>query len=176
MNLDLNKNQGRAAGTFGCVLCCLVICGTIAFIAYLLLGSKSDLAPRLWRPVVIELNGKQTVLGETRQMEFWTPSAKTKDYLHMDAGVVTINEQWEAIPSDDANVQFGSVLHSNKYVLGYRRVEVWGQGRTNFKPGWWWTVSVLTNCTAGDMATSYHGFWKNQQPVYLEVIDNRGHD
>lgn len=176
MNLELNKYQGRAAGSFCGVLNCLAICGTIAFVAYLLLGSKPDLAPRLWRPVVIESNGDQTVLGETRQMEFWTPSAKTKDFLHMDAGMVVTNEQWEALPSDDAVVQFGSALHSNKVVLGYRRVEVWGQGRTNYKPGWWWNVTVLTNCSAGDMATLYHGFWKNQQPVYLEVIDNRGHN
>jgi len=127
-------------------------------------------------PVVVEANGNETVLGETRQLEFWTPSAKTKDYLHTEGGNVVATERWEVLSNDDAVVQFGKVLHSSPNVLGYRRVEVWGQGRTNFKPGWWWTLNVITNYPVSDLARSYQEFWKSHQTLFIEVIDNRGSD
>ena len=167
-------------GAFACskTLCgtasCLFVCATIAFVAYLVISSKSAPARRLWVPVVVETNGSQTVLGETRQMEFWTPSVKTQDYLHKEGGEVAGSEKWQVIPSDDAVLQFGALLHSNQNVLGYHRVEDWGQGRTSFKPGWWWTVNVFTNYSVVDMAHAYQTFWKVSQPVFIEVIDNRG--
>jgi len=128
-------------------------------------------------PVVVQTNGDQTVLGETRQLEFWTPSARTGDYLHKEeGGVVAKDDKWQMITNDDAVVQFGAVLHSNLEVLGYRRVEVWGQGHTSFKPGWWWTVNVFTNSSTADLAQTYQNFWKSSQPLFIEVIDNRGSD
>jgi hypothetical protein len=107
-------------------------------------------------------------------MEFWTPSAKTKDYLSKANGEVAAPDQWQVIPTDDTVLQFGSILHSNKNVLGYRRVEVWGHGRTTFKPGWWWTLNVLTNYSEADLGHAYEDFWKSHQAVFIEVIDNRG--
>jgi hypothetical protein len=92
----------------------------------------------------------------------------------MENGQVVPTETWEAISNEDAVLQFGTMLHTNLSVLGYRRIEVWGQGRTNFKPGWWWTLNVLTNYTAGDLAQSYEQFWKSHQTLFVEVIDNRG--
>ena len=154
----------------------VIVCATIAFIAYLVFSQPSGVARRLWIPVVVEPHGKQTVLGETRQMEFWTPSVKTKDYLHQEGGGVASNETWQVIPSEDTVLQFGALLHSNVNVLGYRRVEVWGQGRSSFKPGWWWTMNVFTNYSVGDLAHTYQTFWKSAQPVFIEVIDNRGSD
>jgi hypothetical protein len=126
--------------------------------------------------VVVDVTGKETILGETRQMEFWTPSARTKDFLRQENGGVTSNETWQVLSSDDAAIQFGALLHSNVNVLGYRRVEVWGQGRSSYKPGWWWTVNAFTNYTVGDLAQTYQGYWKSAQPVFIEVIDNRGSD
>ena len=157
-------------------LCCLFVCATIAFIVCRLVTSHSGPSRRLWMPVVVETNGNQTVLGETRQMEFWTPSAKTKDYLHQEGGKVADSERWQVIPNDDAVLQFGMLLHSNVSVLGYRRVETWGQGRTAFKPGWWWTLNVFTNYSVVDLAHTYQTYWKAPQPVFIEVIDNRGSD
>jgi len=171
---DKRKAALARAVTFFGMVCCICVCVTIAFIAHLVISSSPAPTPRLWVPVVVEANGKQTALGETRQFEFWTPSAKTKDYLPMEAGVVIAQEKWEVVPSDDAVLEFGSILHSNKSVLGYRRVEVWGQGRTKFKPGWWWTITALTNYSAGDLADSYRKYWKLSQGVFIEVVDNRG--
>jgi hypothetical protein len=152
---------------------CVCICATIALIAYLFVPHAQP-ARRLWTPYLVQTNGTESILGESRQLEFWTPSAKTKDFLHMEKGQVVPTETWEVISNDDPDVQFGMMFHTNFNVLGFRRIEVWGQGRTTFKPGWWWTLNVFTNYTADDLAQTYEDFWKSHQPVFVEVIDNRG--
>src|SRR5262249_7563622 len=152
MIIPFQKNlHANCANTLCGVLCCLFICATIVIVTYLHTSSNSAPQRRLWVPVVVETNGNQAILGETRQMEFWTPSAKTKDYLPKENGLVFDKEKWQVISNDDAVVQFGLLLHSNLGVLGYRRVEIWGQGRTTFKPGWWWTMNVSTNYTIGEL-------------------------
>jgi len=136
MNEESNTKAGsRPCGSFS-IVCLLCICVGIGLIAYHL-APRSEPPRRLWLPVVISTNGDQTILGDMRQFEFWTPSAKTKDYLDKEGGEVAAAERWEAIPSDDVVVQFGQMLHTNRNVLGYRRIEEWGQGRSNYKPGWW---------------------------------------
>jgi len=176
----MNTQPQKSTGAFACpktlcgTLSCVIICATIAFIACLVISPRSGPSRRLWIPVVIETNGNETVLGETRQMEFWTPSVKTKDYLAKHAGEVSDREKWEIIQSDEAVIQFGIILHTNDNVFGYRRVEEWGQGRTGYKPGWWWTMNVATNFTAGELAHTYREYWKSTQPMLIEVIDNRG--
>ena len=156
------------------VACCVCLCATIAFIVHRVTASHAEPPRRLWLPVVIDTNGRGTVLGETRRLEFWTPSVKTKDYLSKEGGEVTAKDKWQVLPSEDAVLQFGTMLRTNANVLGYRRVEAWGQGRSKFKPGWWWTLNVLTNYTAGDLAKDYQNFWKSQQGLFVELIDNRG--
>jgi hypothetical protein len=160
--------------TFWGALSVACICAAVVFIVYRLVPAKSEEPRRLWTPVVVETNGNQTILGETRQLEFWTPSVRTKDFLPAKNGSIYIKEKWEVVPSDDAAFQFGSLLHSNRSVLGYRRVEVWGHGTTEYKPGWWWSVTVTTNYTAGDLSRAYKTFWNPPSPVLVEVIDNRG--
>ena len=82
----MSERFRRKEAAFACpsTLCgtisILCICATVGFVAYLLLG-KSQAPRRLWSPVVIEVNGNENVLGDTRQMEFWTPSVETKNYL-----------------------------------------------------------------------------------------------
>ncbi len=165
-------SDGRISGA----VCCVAVCALIGFLAYLLATRpQPSQARRLWLPVVVETNGNHAILGETRQFEFWTPSAKTKDFLKTDNSQTPSNEQWESIPSDDAVLKFGESLHANRNVLGFRRVEVWGQGRTAFKPGWWWTVNVYSNYSVGEMGRFYQDYWKSSQAVFIEVIDNRGH-
>jgi hypothetical protein len=178
--LNMNKPVPNKESAFGCpnTFCgtasCLFICATIAFIAWVIASNHPAPPPRLWMPIVVDAKGNQTILGETRQMEFWTPSAETKDYLHTENGDVVDSEKWQVISNDDVVVQFGAMLHSNQDILGYRRVEAWGQGRTSYKPGWWWTLNVYTNYSVVDLAQAYQKFWKQSQPVFIEVIDNRG--
>jgi len=179
-NTNMNKHASKNESAFGCpnTFCgaasCLFICATIAFIAWVAVSKQSAQSPRLWVPVLVDSQGSQTILGETHQMEFWTPSVETKNYLHTENGEIADSEKWQVISNDDVLVQFGAMLHSNQNILGYRRVEEWGQGQTVFKPGWWWTLNVYTNCSVVDLAQAYQKFWKESHPVFIEVIDNRG--
>jgi hypothetical protein len=176
MNEQSQKgNPSTGALKLFSLLCFASVCALIGFLAYRYAPQRAEPSRRLWWPVVVNTNGSETVLGDYRQFEFWTPSVKTKDYLHGEGGQVVVQEKWEVLPNEDAVLQFGSILHSNKNVLGYRRVEVMGQGRTSFKPGWWWTVNVLNDYSAGEMGRVYQNFWKSSQAVFIEVIDNRGH-
>jgi len=166
--MHFSKNASACAKT----LCCVCICAAVVVICCLF---ASRPAPRkLWEPLLVGTNGETTVMGESRQLEFWTPSADTKDYLHKENGKVVRTETWEVLSNDAPNVAFGTMLKSNGNVLGYRRVLVWGQGQTLYKPGWWWTVNVFTNYTAGDLARTYDEFWKSHQILFVEVIDERG--
>jgi|SRR5690242_427146 len=177
MNANPIKNGAAStrSNTFYGAVSCLFICVTIAFIAHLAFSPHSGPARRLWLPVVVDTNGDQTtIVGESRQLEFWTPSIKTRDYLHKVGGKIDETDKWQIITNDDAVVQFGHWLRSNSFVLGYRRTEVWGQGRTGFKPGWWWTLNVLTNYPVGELGRTYEAFWKSHRMVFVEVIENRG--
>jgi hypothetical protein len=152
------------------------ICITVAFVSYLFLHHAAEKPRRLWIPVVFQTNGVATVLGETRQLEFWTPSAKTKDFMTRQSGEIADSDRWEILDSEDRVMEFGMKLHNDPDVLGYRRNEVWGHGRTDFKPGWWWTMSVTTNYSVKELDRVYQDFWKSGKTVYVEVIDNRGRE
>src|ERR1700722_5484278 len=114
-----NESASACPNTLCGVACCLFVCATIAFIAHLFISTHSVQAPRLWITAVVATNGNQaTIMADTRRMEFWTPSAKTKDYLSKEGGKIADNDKWQVIPSDAAVLQFGGILHSNANVLG----------------------------------------------------------
>ena len=153
----------------------LLVWAAIAGLAcFVFLQRQAEPARRLWLPVVVGTNDSTPILGETHRLEFWTPSAKTKDYLSTNGGSYEDNERWQILTSDDKVNEFGMMLHSNRAIFGYRRVEEWGQGRTGFKPGWWWTMNAATDFTAVDLARAYRQFWNSPQAVLVEVIENRG--
>lgn len=112
----------------------------------------------------------------TRRMEFWTPSVRTKDFLARDDGNIRDRDKWKAIQGDERVIEFGKLLRSDSGVLGYRRYEVWGHGRTVPKPGWWWTMTVSTNYSVEKLVRAYRDFWKSPNAVFVEVIDNRAHE
>ena len=157
------------------ILPLLLGCAAIACLGYVAFSQRPpDSTRRLWLPVIVETNDNTTVLSETRQLEFWTPSIKTRDFLSTNGGGYSDNEKWQVLASEERVKDFGMVLHSNRSIFGYRRVEESGQGRTGFKPGWWWTINVETNFTAVDLARTYRQFWNSPQALFVEVIDNRG--
>jgi hypothetical protein len=175
MNETSRRNQEAAStpNTLLGTICFICVCATVVSIVYVAVP-RSEIPRRLWTPVLIETNGNETILPPSRQLEFWTPSARTRDYLHKENGQVVPSEMWEVISNDEAVEQFGMLLHSSSSVIGYRRVEVWGQGKTSFKPGWWWTLNVFTNYTADDLSHAYESYWQSHQILFVEVIDNRG--
>ena len=167
-------SRGQGSKSSG-VLPWLLVCATVAYLGHLALTSRPSASTRrLWLPVVVETNDVASILGETRQMEFWTPSVRTKEYLSSNGGDYTDKEKWQVLTNDDRVRDFGAMLHSNHAIYGYRRIEEWGQGRTGFKPGWWWTMTVATNFTEVDLAQAYRKFWNSPQTVFIEVVDSRG--
>ena len=167
-----------SAKSFWTFLTVLVVCSTLAFALYNLRPEKKNAPPRrLWTPLVVNNLNTEMIVPDTLRLEFWTPSAKTKDFVSKepkDAG--DTNRHWEVIESEEMVVQFGQHLRKDTDVVGYRRMEVWGHGRTGLKPGWWWSITVRTNYPVAKLAKSYREFWKTPSSVFVEVIDNRGHD
>jgi hypothetical protein len=167
-----------AAKSFWTFLSVLAVCATAAFGIYQLQPEKNAAAPRrLWTPLVINNLNTEMIVPDTLRLEFWTPSAKTKEFLSKqpkDDG--DTNRNWEIIESEEMVAQFGQHLRKDQDVVGYRRMEVWGHGRTGLKPGWWWSITVRTNYPVAKLAKSYREFWKTPSSVFVEVIDNRGHD
>jgi hypothetical protein len=163
--------------TFWGVLPFALVCATIAFALYLIVPSASKETPssrRLWTPLVVTPEGNPMVVPDSLRLEFWTPSSKTRDYLAKEGGTARDAGTWEAIENEEPVMQFGRLLRSDSDVLGYRRAEVWGHGRTTLKPGWWWSMTVKTNYSVGKLVRTYRDFWKSPSGVFVEVIDNRG--
>src|SRR5579871_3589873 len=107
-----NRSGSGAAMWFFAAICCVGICGMVCFVAY---SNTNHTQPRrLWSPMIVGSTNGGTILGETRQLEFWTPSSKTKDYLHQEKGEVTPTEKWQIIGSEDPLLEFGSMLRSNQ--------------------------------------------------------------
>jgi hypothetical protein len=152
----------------------VLLCAVVGFVAYELGRQSHGAKPRrLWTPIVVTPTGAETALeAGTRRMEFWTPSGRTKDHLARERGVIPERDQWEIISSDEPVQQFGALLRTNVSVLGYRRAEVWGHGRTTLKPGWWWTMTVMTNYSVQTFIQAYRNFWKSSNAVFVEVIEN----
>lgn len=153
-----------------------LICAALSFVTWIYLRPVTPTPPRrMWTPVVASGKGQELVIQPpSRRMEFWTPSARTKDHLVREGGQPRPQDRWEIMASDDPVHQFGSVLRSNVNVLGYRRAEVWGHGRTQLKPGWWWTMTVTTNYTVQHLLTAYRDFWRSSNALFVEVIENPG--
>ena len=180
MKLRLHSAAARraaAAKTFLGFLSIVVICATVGFAIYKFAPAKITAPPRrLWTPLVINNLNVEMVVPDTLRLDFWTPSSKTKDYLTKDPkDTGDTNRNWEVIESEERVIQFGQYLRKDVEVIGYRRTEVWGHGRTGLKPGWWWSITVRTNYPAAKLAKSYREFWKTSSSVFVEVIDNRGH-
>ncbi|HEY2951090.1 MAG TPA: hypothetical protein VGK40_00830, partial [Verrucomicrobiae bacterium] len=140
--------------TFWSVLPVAFVCATIAFALYLIVPSTTKETPpsrRLWTPLVVTPEGNPMVVPDSLRLEFWTPSSKTRVFLAKEGGTARDAGTWEAIESEEPVMQFGRLLHSDSDVLGYRRAEVWGHGRTTLKPGWWWSMTVKTNYSVGKL-------------------------
>ena len=164
----------RKANLWSALIVALV-CATVAYIAHQFIHRSP--ARRLWTPIVVTPEGTETTLAAaTRRLEFWTPSSRTKDYVAREGGGIRDRDKWEAIASEEPVQQFGALLRTNSNVLGYRRAEVWGHGRTVLKPGWWWTMTVTTNYSVQTLLQSYRGFWKSTNAVFVEQIENPGEE
>ena len=178
LNPAATSGSVAAPRTVWSFLSILVVCALLAFAIYKLAPAKTPAPPhRLWTPLVVNNLGGEMNVPDQLRLEFWTPSSKTKDYVTKNSrdGADT-NRHWEILESEEPVVQFGQRLRKDDEVLGFRRTEVWGHGRTGLKPGWWWSITVRTNYPPTKLAKTYREFWKTSNSVFVEVIDNRGHE
>ena len=106
--------------------------------------------------------------SSVKLVQFWTPSSKTKDYLRGKNGKLDDVQKWEDITEEKVK-EFGDVLRGLDYVTGYRRYETLGQGRTSFKAGWWWIVTVNPKFDVPNFSKEYAKFWGSKKSLYIEV-------
>lgn len=107
----------------------------------------------------------------TQRLEFWTPSVSTKlgEKEKSDP-----NLQWSVKNIDEERLQkfWSEILDGKMHVQGYRREEVWGQGKGAFKAGWWWTITVGKDFSVDQFVENYRTFWHAPVSVRVEVISN----
>jgi len=107
-----------------------------------------------------------------RLIQFWTPSVKTQRDIEKN-GVVPEKRKWEVVTEEKVD-DFGAKLAQTKGVVGHRRQEVAGQGRSGFKHGWWWVVTIKDDFDLKILAKFYSDYWGNPDDVYLE--EHRAHE
>lgn len=108
--------------------------------------------------------------GQNYLIQFWTPSAKTKNTKAEDI------EPWEKLENDDKVISFGNTLLSEKQkrINGFRRYEVYGAGLGGQKFGYWWVVNVTRDYKLAEFKETYRAFWKNEKNIYIEILREGG--
>jgi hypothetical protein len=96
------------------------------------------------------------------QVQFWTPSVKTKTAKEF--------KNWEVVDSEEKLNDFAEVFLEDQRVQGYRRYEVTGQGRGLRREGVWWVLTVEDSYEVTDLMEVYQKFWKNEGSIYIEVL------
>lgn len=159
--------------------------GTIVGLAYLFLHAPTAnlhaLSNALGVRGYVATAGGKLEPQDTYQMGFWTPSAATvTTWQPRDAGGRPIDiRPWQELQSDDRVVEFGAYLRKQfgpVRLNGYRRYAVAGHGRSNYKEGYWWVVSLSDNVDPDELIRVYREFWLKRQDgsyfddkIYVEV-------
>jgi hypothetical protein len=93
-------------------------------------GKLEPLGPR-----EVLVNGKKLSIPKGPiQIQFWTPSVRTKE-----AG--NFND-WKKVESNQKLYEFGDKLKGSRIVKGYRWYEVTGAGEAPRMMGAWWVAST----------------------------------
>lgn len=97
------------------------------------------------------------------EIEFWTPSIRTKE----SPGA----KDWEKIDNEQRLELFAEKLMKAHILKGYRRYDVVGQGsRGPRQAGAWWVSSNDSDFDMKAFLIAYYEFWKpGEDSVYLEI-------
>lgn len=115
----LLRGQCSAGSPFWGFLTVLVVCATAAFVFWRFVpAGKASPPRRLWTPLVVNNLNTEMIVPDSLRLEFWTPSARTRDYLSKET-ITDTNRNWEAIPNDEPVMDFGKLLRNDPDVLGY---------------------------------------------------------
>ena len=146
-----------------------IVAISLCVIAYIVIQSPTALETiQVLRTGQLLQGGKVESTGKNQLIQFWTPSAKTKN-----ANVEDI-EPWEKLESDDMAIAFGNILRSDQRISGFRRYEVYGTGLRGLKAGFWWVVTAKQDYKLAEFKETYRTFWKNEKSIYIEVIREGG--
>jgi hypothetical protein len=105
-------------------------------------------------------------LGQIYQVQFWTPSSKTKEASNL--------HDWEKIDDDKKVEKFADELMDGT-TSGYRRYEVSGSGLGGTKVGFWWVATLRKDVTPEKFLQKYNQFWKpGNDRAYMEIRSIRG--
>jgi hypothetical protein len=152
-----------------------LVCLLGGFLAWLILqGTDADRLRAVgdaWRSITVTPENEQVVEKDAYRLEFWTPSARTKE-AH-EGREVLAKDKWEVLVDDSKVLEFGEKLRTTPGVQGFRRFEEFGHGRTQGKWGWWWTVGAEKDFTIDDLVRLYRAHWGTDDRIYVEVIRRR---
>ena len=150
-----------------------LVCFTIVAIVSLLLQSKLKIEAKDLK--VSFVDGRLTTGGDVNdkndsyKIGFWTPSLKTVEYWKSEK-FIEDKDKWEQNITENQVVEFANILLVKKVLLGYRRSEVYGKGRSVSKPGYWWIATFKNDFTPKDFAKAYIDFWHSPDSIYVEII------
>lgn len=157
-----------APGAAFSIIAALGVVAVVGMICWTLLELPHDTQKEVigtWSTYFLSDSSQAPIEG-TYLIQFWTPSPSTASFADVDA--------WEREVGEEQLRRFGDELKANRHVVGYRRWEVLGQGSTPFKQGYWWVVTVRRPFSLEDLERTYRGFWKDADPLYVEVVDGGG--
>jgi hypothetical protein len=119
------------------------------------------------------------------RLGFWTPSNNTKNSWieHINAkqepkldpdaamALVPAENKWElTMGTEEKLKEFADRIRSTSMMKGYRRYQTAGEGRTLFKEGWWWVVTMDGRYKPDEFRKLYTEFFGMKREVYLEVF------
>ena len=92
----------------------------ICFIIYTILHAESSKLEqiRVWSSMFLGATGEPKETSGTKQIQFWTPSLKTRDTKDV--------KEWETKVTEDDIFKICDIIHQLDDVNGYRRYEVFG--------------------------------------------------
>jgi hypothetical protein len=100
-------------------------------------------------------------LGAGYQIQFWTPSRRTKET----SGV----SEWQKFDTDSKLDEFAEKLHDS-IVSGYSRYEVTGAGLAPRKVGMWWVATLKKGASVEQFVEAYNKFWMpGSDSLYMET-------
>ena len=152
-----------------------VLCVLGGFVAWLVVERADPARLKelgyVWRSISVQPDDDLEVQAGAYRLEFWTPSARTKDaYNGRD---VPEKDKWEILQDETKVLEFGDKLKADARVEGFRRFEEFGHGRTDRKWGWWWIVGVKDDFSVRDLIRLYRGHWGAEDRIYIETIRRR---
>lgn len=120
-------------------------------------------------------NGEPINTSETYLLGFWTPSEETAQYWNdwsvRENKAIPLDEVWEAQNVAEKREKFIQHLACDIGcpISGFRYYKVFGKGRGDSKPGYWWIATVESYYPISEFINNYKKVWGEPNSIYLEI-------